>query len=161
MISDTWIQTQRLCVRRGWLSNNGRHMCRPYITQRKWGRGGSYPSPKGEEDPVESWYYNVIDPASATTTVSLPPHGNRMRLWCQAFSARWLRYCRNGGQQSPGKSPVDAGWTKGGRERRLPSPLPPMVGRRDPREVLWKSSTWRIGHAECQRFMPMSTPTPP
>ena len=77
---------------------------------RKWGRGGSFPSPKGEEDPVECWYYNVKDPASATTTGSLLPHGNRMRLRCQAYSARVLRNCRNAGQQSfehtPRRCPV-------------------------------------------------------
>ena len=83
---------------------------RPSRRAKKWGRGGSFPSPKGEEDPVECWYYNVKDPASATTTGSLLPHGNRMRLRCQAYSARVLRNCRNAGQQSfehtPRRCPV-------------------------------------------------------
>ena len=116
---------------------------------KKWGRGGSFPSPKGEEDPVEDCSRVVNDSNPQPPQVPFR-YGNRMRLSCQAHRARY-------GTDSRKKRVVLC--AKGGRERRLPSPLPPMVGRRDPRTVLWKSSTRRISEGECQRILWLSTRT--
>ncbi len=73
------------------LPGSGRGMPLPYrywnpgrSGRKKWGRGGSDPSPKGEEDPVEGCSNYVVVPIPTTTSTGSFGYGIRIRPSCQA-----------------------------------------------------------------------------
>ncbi len=97
------------------------------LTQQN-GEGVAASLPRKERRTVwKTAFASLVTPQPQPPQV-LEPHANRMRLTMSSATASRIEH------QGHGSATAEK---KGGRERRLPSPLPPLVGRRDPRTVLW------------------------
>ena len=107
---------------------------------KKWGRGGSFPSPKGEEDPVEWCWYRNSRPRIRKNHRFLGGYGNRMRWCCQGVHGRCperQRSCAGVRKLSRivrcGMAGTDG---QGTRLRRADGPRHPHAGRCGNRDTL-------------------------